>query len=175
MVRKICQDPSCGRELGDVHKNRLFCVPCATKRRRDQNRESQKRRRLKKNYPQLLPRAASQHIADMGSAEIEEIIEALWTRLTRTTIVPLFLKLDQRIQQLKIRINHIAGSRTPEWWTNAVSLCNILMEAYSEQPLHKIRKALQKNLCISKQLAIDVMQRAQEQSQFRQTELEWFQ
>lgn len=174
MVHKICANPTCSRELGDVHGNQQFCVVCTTKRRQDQNRASQQRRRLKKKYPQLIPQPVSQQIDDLPSAEIEAIIEGVWKRLVETTIIPLFLQLDQRIQQLKIRVNYIAGARTPEWWVNALTLADMLMETFSEQPLNKIRQALQKNLCIPKDLAIQVMQRARNENRFRQSELEWF-
>lgn len=174
MVLKSCANPECGAPLGDVHGNMQFCLACSTKRRQDQNRSAQQRRRVKEQYPGLLPREANQQIADMSSAEIEEIIEGIWTRLCQTTIVPLFLKLDQRIQQLKIRINHVAGTRTPEWWSNAEAAASTLLEWHSEKPWNKIRKALEINLCISKDVAIEVLKRAQEKKRSHQIELASF-
>lgn len=101
-------------------------------------------------------------------------MEGIWSRLCQKYLIPLFLKLDQRIQQLKIRINHIAGARTPEWWEAAETLARTLLETYPEKPWHEIRQALQRNLCISEGLAIEVMQRVTFEKRFRQLDLEAF-
>ena len=176
MVRKYCE--VCSRDLGDVHGNVRFCDPCSEKRRLNKQRGYQKTYRDKQNKGTLVPANATAAVKTgldlINEAEIEEIIEAIWSKLVKTTIRPLFLQLDNELKKLRIRVNHIAGSQTPEWWTAALSLANILTETFSEHPPHMIRQALQKNLCISKRLAIDVMKRAQASRQYRQAELENF-